>query len=263
MKKLLILALLPFAAFANPCTATFTGNCNASTGNQTVQGQSQGQGQSESQGQTATGGNSNASAVGGTSTAAGGSATGTGGAVSGSGNSSNTVSNTATGGTGGSGGAGGTASSKAASTAVATQGNTQVSNSNYSYGPPPVINPIRIVQCGVAIDAGGSGMKGAGALGMTFTTEECWNSNYAAMEEGAGRFYDACVMRRLSKTEQRAIKNGAKFEDCIPTPPVVVEKVVYVDRPVEVIKYVDRAVNCVTQVPRAAHKRKIVSCVAH
>lgn len=132
--------------------------------------------------------------------------------------------------TGGNGTGVAKAGSESTSGAAANNaGNKQISNS-YSYvqaSAPPVINPVRIVNCGVAVDAGGSGVRGAGAFGITMTTEECWNSNYAAMEEGAGRFYDACIMRRQSKTEQRAVKNGAKFEDCAPTPPVIIEKVIH------------------------------------
>lgn len=177
--------------------------------------QSQGQGQAQI-------------ASGGSATATGGQATGGSSNSAGYGGSS---SSNAQGGAGGSGtgGSGGSSDQRQKQEASASNAGNNQSSSTFVAGTPPIaINPVRIVQCGVAFDLNGAGTKGAGAFGMTFTTEECWNSNYAAMEEGAGRFHDACEMRRISNTERRAIKNGAKFEDCVPTPPVIIKEIVKV-----------------------------------
>lgn len=210
-----------------------------------TQAQGQGQLQTATGGKSiATGGNAKGGAANSSSTSMGGSvnasgnSNASGGHVEDSGNSNNTnnnVSQGGAGGTGGRGGAGGTASSRADS----FQGNTQNSSTYVQASAPPVINPIRIVNCGIAVDAGASGVRGAGAFGITVTTEECWNSNYASLEEAAGRFYDACEMRRVSKTEQRASKNGAHFSPCQPPEPVVSREIVKVgpsDEEIELIK---------------------------
>lgn len=200
------------------------------------------QGQTQGQGQTATGGNANSKSNSSAALSGSGNSTALGGTVSGSGDSANKNNNVANGGAGGAGGSGG-AGGKSASNASATQGNgnaqNSYSNSYVQASAPPVINPIRIVNCGIAVDAGASGVRGAGAFGITVTTEECWNSNYASLEEAAGRFYDACEMRRVSKTEQRAIHNGAKFSDCQPPAPVVVREIIRIgpdDAEIELIK---------------------------
>lgn len=188
------------------------GDSNANT-NANTQGQTQGQGQS----QTATGGKA-------TATATGGAASATGGSLTNSGNSTNT--NTVSS-QGGAGGAGGNSQQRQAQSATASNaGNNQSSYYSAPAQAPGVVLPNQVILgCGVAGSVGGSNVHGAIALGVGFTTDECYSFIDAQANMAVGDYQTACEILHHNNATLRYAKRGAKIADCALLTQKVVEVV--------------------------------------
>lgn len=143
--------------------------------------------------------NAKSTATGGTATAAGGKADA---------NQSLTNTNTAA------GGAGGQATAASGDSSANANGQ-QAINQVYEQvrQTPPVILPTIIANdCGTGANAGGSGERGTGALGVTWTTQKCYDFKGGANWIALGEYEAACHL--WADVHRDAFKRQHYQPDC-------------------------------------------------
>lgn len=89
---------------------------------------------------------------------------------------------------------------------------TTISSANPRLTPPVFLPAILVADCGAGVNAGGSDEGGAGALGVTWTTDKCYafksGSNWAAI----GEYEAACVVWK--DVNRRAFARQKYSPDC-------------------------------------------------
>lgn len=182
-------------------------------------------------------------------------------ATAGGGNGGTGIGKGGQGGTGGQGGAGGlggqggtgTGGSVGDTTSIAQQkqnsdqANQQITQNQYpQQTPPTVLPPIIVAGCGIGMAGGGGTPRGTGALGLEFTTAECYSYQDAAALMAVGDYQSACEVLHQNNATQRAKKRGARIADCALLQQKVVyhdvEKIVYLNTDDQVQERIDAAV---------------------